>query len=68
MLAPETLSSAPLLETPVPLRDKASAPTVMLFWSCSVVPLVMLLPEAVVPRAVAFWMFNTPALTVVVPV
>ena len=52
----------------MPLRSAASAPTVMLFWISSAAPLATVVPPAVVPSAVLFWMLSTPADIVVVPV
>ena len=62
------LRRAPSLETPVPLRVSASAPTVMPPWICSAAPLATEVPPAIVPSAVSFWMLSTPADTVVAPV
>ena len=65
---PLMLRRAPSEEIPVPLSVRASAPTVMVFWIWSAAPPVTVVPAAVVPSAVAFWMFKTPAVTVVRPV
>ena len=53
---------------PVPFSDSASAPTVMLFCSSRAAPLKTVVPPAVVPSAVLFWMLSAPAEIVVVPV
>ena len=62
------LRRAPVALTPVPLSERASVPTVIFPWSCRAAPEeTVVLPE-VEPRALACWMFKTPALTLVVPV
>ena len=53
---------------PDPFNVNASAPIVIPPWISRAAPPVTEIPPAVVPAAVAFWMFNTPALTVVAPV
>jgi hypothetical protein len=66
-LVPLTLSIEPL-PPPVPFSVSASAPTAIVPCSSSRAPLVTLVPAAVVPSAVAFWILTTPALIVVAPV
>ena len=68
LLVPLMLRSAPSLETPLPLSVNASAPTAMLPCICKAAPLLTVVPAAVVPSPVAFWIFKTPALIVVAPV
>ncbi len=70
VLLPEMLRKAPVeLLTPVPVSERASAPTVMSPWSCRAAPVAdTVVPPAVVPSALLFWMFNAPALIVVAPV
>ena len=67
-LVPEMFRRAPPLEIPVPFKVRASAPTVIPPWISKAAPEVTLVPAAVVPKAVACWMFKMPALTVVSPV
>ena len=67
-LLPETLRRAPADEIPVPFKVNASAPTEIPPCSSSAAPVETVTPPAVVPVAVAFWRFNTPAETVVAPV
>ena len=64
MLAWKTWPAAP-----VPLIVRASAPTVMVLalCNCSVAPLATVVPLAVVPSAVSFWMFRMPWVTLVRP-
>ena len=61
------LRSAPPAEMPVPASDSASAPTVMPFWISRAAPLETVVPAAVVPSAVLFWMLRAPEVTVVAP-
>ena len=61
---PETLSKAPLLEPPWPTRLRyafvlVEAKTLILPWSCNVDWLLTLTLLTIVPKAVAFWMFET---------
>ena len=50
-LVPLILFSTPAELSPTPLSVSASLPTVILFCSCKVAPLVTVVPAAVVPRA-----------------
>ena len=66
-VVPDRLRRAPVLPTPVPLRLSASAPIDRLLCSCRAALLATVVPPVVEPSAEAFWIFNTPAETVVVP-
>ena len=66
-LVPERLRRAPLVAEPVPLRPRASAPTVMPPWSSSEAMAPTVVPPAMVPKAVAWEIDRMPALTNVVP-
>lgn len=68
LFVPLMFLKAPSVEIPVPFSVNASAPTEIPPWICNAAPPVTDTPPAVVPVAVAFCMFNTPALTVVKPV
>jgi len=68
VLLPLILRRAPVLPPiPPPESVSASPVTVMLFWSWRDVALPTIVPPAVVPSALLCWMFNTPALIVVLP-
>jgi hypothetical protein len=68
LLLPLTLRRAPPLEIPLPLSDNASAPTAIPPCNSSAAPLLTVVPPAVVPRALVWLIFRTPALIVVAPV
>lgn len=69
VLLPEMLRRAPPELTPVPVSERASAPTVMFPSRCRAAPVAdTVVPPAVVPSALACWMFKAPALIVVAPV
>ena len=66
-LVPERLRRAPLDDEPVPVRPRASAPTMMPAWSSSEALAPTVVPPATVPSAVAWEIDRMPALTDVVP-
>ena len=68
VFAPLILRKAPPLATPVPLSVIPSAIAVKPPWTSNAAPAVTEVVPAVVPSAVLFWMFTTPALMVVAPV
>ena len=63
---PEINLSAPSVDIPVPDKDNASAPTAAPS-NCNAAVDATVTPPAVVPAAVAFCRFKTPAFTVVEP-
>src|SRR2546423_237465 len=68
ILLPLTLRSAPLDDTPVPVSERGSAPTGILFCSSSAAPVPdTVTPPPVDPVAVLFRILRVPALMVVGP-
>ena len=69
VLLPEILRRAPVpsLFDPLPDSERASPATVMSPCKRSEPPELTIVPPAVVPRALAFWMSTAPAEIVVVP-
>ena len=66
-LVPERLRRAPLDDEPVPVRPRASAPTMMPAWSSSDAFAPTVVPATREPSAVAWEIDRIPALTDVVP-
>ena len=67
-MVPLTFTNAPFCPlAPVPLMLSASLTVVIPPCNCKVAPLATVVPDAIVPSALAFWIFRIPEVTLVAP-